>query len=197
MDYICGPEWDKRILTFNSKPNSGILMSGGIDSFVLYNLFEMYKPKIFHIKLISGADDINHVKKLTKRGDIISVKDYPYDPKKPTKKFEKVAKEIFRKYKIDELYLASNRIPPIDCFPEFNSKRKPHRPWVTDNSKIKLPFLTLYKYHIIDLAKRLKIDLSQTQSCLIRKTGHCGKCWQCRERAWAYKQLKMKGYYSE
>jgi hypothetical protein len=193
MDYICGPEWDKRIVTFNHKPNSGILMSGGVDSFVLYNLFETPKPKIFHIDLITGSDDINVVKKLTNRDDIVIVKDFPWVKNSKLTRFEKIVKNVLKNYKVDELYLASNRVPPIDCFPEFNTKRKPPRPWLPNHPIIKLPFLTLYKYHVIDLANRLRIDISETQSCLEWKNGHCGKCWQCREKKWAYQQLGLKG----
>ena len=48
----------------------------------------------------------------------------------------------------------------------------------------------VYKYHIIDLANRHKINLSQTQSCLRELKEHCGICWQCLERQWGYKQLE-------
>jgi len=92
---------------------------------------------------------------------------------------------ILENYEIDELYTAVNIIPHTEYFPEFISEGKPGRPWsIPEDEPVKCPFLHLYKYHIIDLANRYNIDLSQTQTCLIQLEGHCGKCWQCLEKQW-------------
>ena len=53
MRYECGPEWDTRIITINPKHlKVGILMSGGIDSWVLFNIIKQVIPEIiiFNIK---------------------------------------------------------------------------------------------------------------------------------------------------
>jgi len=94
-------------------------------------------------------------------------------------------------YSIDELYLGTNIIPHTEYFPEFITDERPKRLWsYREDSPFKLPLLHLYKYHIIDLANRNNIDLSQTQSCLHKLKEHCGKCWQCLEKQWGYKQLE-------
>ena len=54
---------------------------------------------------------------------------------------------------------------------------------------VRLPFLHLYKYHIIDLARQEKIDLSDTMSCIASIDQECGKCWQCMEKKWGIDQI--------
>ena len=196
--YECGPAWDTRIITINPKAKVGILMSGGIDSWVLYNILKLdfSKPEIviFNIKRGDGYDTAKRVKLLTGISDIIEVDELTtqladYDSE--GSRVSKGAHHIMNNYSIDELYLGTNIIPHTEYFPEFISQGKPKRLWsYREDSPFKLPLLHLYKYHIIDLANRNNIDLSQTQSCLHKLTEHCGKCWQCLEKQWAYKQLE-------
>ena len=47
MEIICGPDWDRRVVRIDNYKNPGIIMSGGIDSWVLYNLLD--NPTIFNI----------------------------------------------------------------------------------------------------------------------------------------------------
>ena len=190
--YECGPAWDTRIITINPKAKVGILMSGGIDSWVLYNILKLdfSKPEIviFNIKRGDGYDTAKRVKLLTGRSDIIEVDELT------TQHADRVSKgshHIIDNYSIDELYLGTNIIPHTEYFPEFITDEKPKRLWsYREDSPFKLPLLHLYKYHIIDLANRNNIDLSQTQSCLHKLKEHCGKCWQCLEKQWGYKQLE-------
>jgi 7-cyano-7-deazaguanine synthase in queuosine biosynthesis len=54
-----------------------------------------------------------------------------------------------------------------------------------------MPFVKMYKDEILkivfdnDQEELLKI----THSCTEQKTGRCSQCFQCNERAWAFRQL--------
>ena len=48
MNYICGPLWDRRIVNIDQQGKVGIVMSGGLDSYVLYHLLD--DPIVFNIK---------------------------------------------------------------------------------------------------------------------------------------------------
>jgi len=194
MRLECGPQWDTRIITINPKPKVGILMSGGIDSWVLFNIlkldFSIPEILIFNIKRADGYDRAERIKLLTGRSEIIEVDELTTNHED---RIPMGADYIIDNYGIDELYIGVNIIPHTEYFPEFITDERPGRPWSIPSSlKIKLPFLHLYKYHIIDLANRNNIDLSQTQSCLHELKEHCGICWQCLERQWGYKQLEEK-----
>jgi len=181
MQIICGPNWDRRVVNIDHKEDAGILMSGGIDSWVLYNLIQG-PVKIFNYKRHNGIDSIHQVELLTGRRDIIEI-----IQDKPNKKFIDYAADYIKEY-CSSLYIGINHIPPIDIFPEF-ADDYPIRPWRSLDSNLLMPFLHVQKYHIIDIARQKKIDLSLTQSCLVNANGHCGKCWQCLERKWGFDQL--------
>jgi 7-cyano-7-deazaguanine synthase in queuosine biosynthesis len=192
MRYECGPEWDTRIITINPKHfKVGILMSGGIDSWVLFNIIKQVIPEIiiFNIKRADKYDGAERIKLLTGRNEIIEIDELTTNH---ADRIPMGMDYILDNYDIDELYTGANIIPHTEYFPEFITDERPGRRWsIPSWIKIKCPFLHLYKYHIIDLANRNNIDLSQTQSCLHQLKEHCGKCWQCLERQWGYKQLKI------
>ena len=205
MRFECGPEWDTRIINIEPKGKIGILMSGGIDSWVLYNLLKLTPncpPISIFIIMASGDggegfDTPARISLLTDRDDIIEIDKFIECTKNDSPNFKpwgEVIKMsivyILEKYGLDELYNGSNMNPPIEHFPEFNTDKMSNRPWNVREFEIKCPLLHLYKYHIIDLANKYNLDLSNTHSCGGDPLGHCGKCWQCLEKQWGYKQLE-------
>jgi uncharacterized Rmd1/YagE family protein len=185
MNLICGPDWDKRVVTIEPKGKMGLLMSGGIDSFVLFNLLPE-NTIIFNIKRQDQFDSVNLVRKLTKK-DVIEVDELQIE-KQEMVRFTMY--HIADLYNLDQMYTGINCIPNLQHFPEF-VEDNPYRPWrITDvDHNVVAPFLHLYKYHIIDIANKNNIDLSNTQSCSVYLHGHCGKCWSCKEKEWGYNQL--------
>lgn len=186
--YITGPDWDVRLVTITQKTNSAILMSGGIDSWVLYNLLDK-NIKVFTYLRTDGIDDIDKVKRLTGRDDIIGI------PNNGINKFnfDYCQDWIMANFNIDEVFIATNVIPHLAYFPEFNEDGVPDRLWVNDDiDRVKTPFSHLYKYHIIDIARKNDIDITQTISCLRLIDKNCGQCWQCKERQWGFNQLSDK-----
>lgn len=185
MRYICGPKWDQRVVEINERGSVGIVMSGGIDSYVLYKLLK--DPIIFNIKRKDGFDNPSRVRYLTGK-EITEIDEATNDAEN---RIGRTIENILNKFPLTQLYIGINHIPPLDVFPEFNFPGKPYRPWRIDNTIVKAPFLHLYKYHIIDLANQLGLDLSETRSCIHNAAGdECGECWQCREKRWGYEQLK-------
>ncbi len=184
MEYVVGPSWDRRIIYINVKTeNIGIAMTGGIDSWVLYNLLPP-NVKIFNLKRDDGFDT-KQISKLTGRDDVIHVPVEPGDPLW----IKRGLVDLSENHGVDQLFTGANLVPHFKYFPEFDTQDCPARPWSINHPIIVSPFLHLYKYHIIDLANRLNIDLSQTQSCLTMIEGHCNNCWQCNERNWGFTQL--------
>tara|TARA_B100001175_G_C19324332_1_gene549301 strand:+ start:168 stop:818 length:651 start_codon:yes stop_codon:yes gene_type:complete len=208
MRFECGPEWDIRAIHIKPKNKIGIMMTGGNDSWVLYNLLKTVigdtsKILIFNIQAVgpggTGHDLPERISFLTGRDDIIKIDKYikltdndkPYF--KPWCEVMKMSMDhMLEDFDIDELYMGDTMNPPIEFFPEFDIPGKPRRQWyIPESYPVKSPLLHLYKYHIIDLANKHNIDLSHTHSCIdLPDPDHCGKCWFCLEKAWGYNQLK-------
>ena len=184
MNYICGPLWDRRIVNIDQQGKVGIVMSGGLDSYVLYHLLD--DPIVFNIKREDRFDNADRVQKLINR-NVIEINEVS------TNHWDRVPLtigQLLKEHNVDSLFCGINHTPPIDHFPEFDTDAKPDRPWRFEDKKVKVPFLHLYKYHIIDLAYQLDLDLSDTMSCLHNLDTHCGECWQCKEREWGFEQMK-------
>ena len=192
MKYECGPKWDRRVITVDPKEGDAILMSGGIDSFVLYHLLD--NPIAFNITRADGIDNAPHIKQLIGK-DPISIEDgFADDPDVlSTNRIPDGVTKIIARYKPAQLYTGTNIIPHTEYFPEFNSSGKPYRQWrpERDPARVISPFAHLYKYHIIDLANQIGLDLSDTQTCALETTTHCGTCWPCKEKLWGYAQLNL------
>lgn len=184
--YECGPRWDRRIIEIEQKENAGILMSGGLDSWVLYNLLGR-NVKIFNYHRTDVIDNKLKLEKLTERTDIISVENNGSNKVN----IDYCGEWIMKNYDVSEVYIAANIIPHLAYFPEFDSMGVPGRKWHDNHFFIKAPFNQLYKFHIIDLAVRHNIDLQQTNSCLFQEDRHCMECWQCKERKWGFSQLEL------
>lgn len=101
-------------------------------------------------------------------------------------------KEIFTNYpKIDYIYLATNQNPPAN----FKLPGEyPNRVKQSNNPKIVLPFIKLFKTHIIDLIYQYNVQelIDITHSCTEQKVGRCNQCFQCHERIWAFNELNQK-----
>ena len=104
-------------------------------------------------------------------------------------------KHLMSSGQFDYVYVAENKIPPIDFpfgetndFPGLAPLRKGNK---TNNPRIQLPFENLYKFQTVDLYFRLGVEslLEVTHTCTEQPEGRCNVCWQCSERRWAFSQL--------
>ncbi len=213
MRFECGPEWDTRIINIEPKGKIGILMSGGADSFILYELLKSI-PDCPHINIFwveSGGDTgpgwdlVETVELLTGRDDIIPVEKFLKHTENDSPDYlpwnEVLIKSnlwVVEEYKLDILYNGTNMNPPSEFFPEFHSTHFGEAPaghWhIPKYTKVECPFLHLYKYHIMDLGIKHNVDISQTHSCNEWPTdkGHCSICRTCLEKQWGFTELESK-----
>jgi len=101
--------------------------------------------------------------------------------------------EIFKDYtEIDFIYFATNQNPTHGFdYTQYATGSYPNRVTESPHPKILMPFIEMYKDEILKIVfdnSQEKL-LSLTHSCTEQKTGRCGQCFQCNERAWAFRQL--------
>lgn len=183
---------------YQNQSNVGVFLSGGLDSAVLLYalLLEREKTKIqieFTALTVSkaGADIFasSIVEELCKKfGPIhhnIGIDNEGASPGTITPAIQKQ----LRSRNFDYVYTGINSNPPID---KFYSKWGvfPKRPDVSPHNTLILPFLKLYKSHIVELACTLQIEhiMAMTHSCTEQINGRCCVCFACDERAWAFKE---------
>ena len=173
----------------------GIMLSGGIDSAILFYLLIKSEPKIrlqpFTIPKVDGAylyadPIIDHFNK--KFGLTIPHTIKVGDPTLPhSYQGRSAITEINRHYKsVDIIFNALNAVPP-----ELQDGRHPIRATVEPFEKAKFPFMNMFKDQILqimyDEGQEDLVDL--THSCTERTDGRCNVCWQCCERIWAFNKI--------
>lgn len=175
--------------------NYGIMLSGGLDSAILFYLLIKSEPRIklqpFTIPKADGSylyadpiiDHFNNKFNLT-IPPTIQVGDITLHHSQMGKSG---VSDVIRNYKhIQIIYNALNSVPP-----ELQDGREPIRATQEPAQKVKLPFMTMYKDQILQIMfdedQTDLIDL--THSCTERPVGRCNHCWQCGERIWAFNKL--------
>ena len=171
-----------------------LMLSGGLDSAILLNLMPDIFDKIAIIPKFDGSE--KHARKILEFTENRTQLKFETllvgDPSLRHDQIGKSAKaQIFALYPDAVIYWGSNKIPPAD---EFDYS--PFSVWpIRGDETVKsvMPFKNLYKWQIIQLAERHGLqglyDISHT--CTEQVDSECGKCWQCQERAWAFKKLRI------
>jgi hypothetical protein len=194
---------DGKQIVVNLQQNTsyGLMMSGGLDSTVLLYLMLKDCPTAniqpFYIAKHDGSytyiDGIIEYLNL-----LFSIRiPEPIKVGSPdthhTQINQEGAKEIFFKYpEIEKLFVGFNQNPPQ---PWGNSNWVfPVRPTSNRSPRVEVPFMMLYKTHIVDLVDQFEIQAlaNLTHTCTEQVTGRCLKCFQCNERMWAYETLGLK-----
>ena len=183
------------LIETQSNKHYGLLLSGGIDSAILLYLLIKVNPKInlqpFTIAKTDGAylyadpiiDHFNRKFNLT-IPKTIQVGDPTVHHRQQS---TTAVKEIFDKHPVDYLFIGINQNPP-----ELNSlPGAPKRDTKSIDPRIVFPFVDLHKHNILEfMYDNNQEDLINiTHSCTEQPIGRCNTCWQCTERAWAFKQL--------
>lgn len=176
----------------------GILLSGGLDSSVLFYMILKAYPdidiKAFTIDKADGSKIyaqkvVDYINKTFKRRipDPILVG----NPNLTHNVMNVSATiDILQHNKADILFNAVNQHPP-----EL-AAGAPRRTTGSDNVNIRtaLPFVQLYKTHTIDFMYQFGQEelMNITHSCTEQPQGRCGVCWQCKERSWSFEHLGQK-----
>lgn len=183
------------LINTQSNKRYGLLLSGGIDSAVLLYLLVKSNPSInlqpFTIPKTDGAylyadPIINHINQ--KFSLTIPNTTQVGNPTVHHRLQSTTAiQDIFKKYPVDYLFIGINQNPPeLNLLPGA-----PKRDTKSNDPRIVFPFVNLYKHNILEfMYSNNQTDLVDlTHSCTEQQYGRCNKCWQCTERAWAFKQL--------
>jgi hypothetical protein len=179
----------------------GIMLSGGLDSTVLLYLMLEQCPTAsiqpFYIAKHDGSfayidGIIEYINMLFNIRMPTPIK--VGSPDIPHSQINQVGiRHVLFKYpKIEKLYIGINQNPPQ---PWGDPKWQfPNRPTSNNSPRLEMPFLQLYKTHIVDLVDQFKIQAlaDLTHTCTEQVTGRCLKCFQCNERMWAYETLGLK-----
>lgn len=200
MNIECGPKKDRRILTINlpsSIQHIGVLISGGIDSALLYYLL-MVENK-------NSGNNINIIPYSIMRKDgskvhaspvvhyiseLFGVKRDPIvvgDNTLPEK--DQVLSgliDIWDNHKIEIVYVGVIETLDIHKFGYIRNT-------VYETDKYKIPMQNLNKSHVIDLVNKFGQNylFELTHGCLL-ESGRCGVCAGCKERAWGFEQMGLK-----
>lgn len=176
----------------------GIFVSGGLDSTVLFYalLLEREKDKrdidFTALTVSKVAADIYSkpiIAKLSEKfGPIKHITGLDNEGAIPGTITPAIQRQLHA-HQFDYIYTGINSNPPSD---KFYSQWGvfPNRPTASPHSSLILPFLSLYKSHIIELAYLLDIQdlISLTHSCTEKTVGRCQVCFACDERKWGFQE---------
>lgn len=167
----------------------GIMLSGGMDSaLLLYLIASTFKNKVvtFTVPKTDGAaiyvnGIIDWVNKKTNR-DILYSKLIGNPFINHSAIINNAIKQIKNDY--DVLYFAGNSYPD-NILPNGPKRTRRYNP------KHVQPFFNCYKTDIVRayIEYDLMELLSLTHTCTEQLVGRCNKCWQCRERIWAFNEV--------
>lgn len=197
MQIICGPAHDRRTLTLDLPAASkiGVLVSGGVDSALLYYLLLYIKqqtnspveitPIVIHRKEGSKyfarpiVERINQLFDISKKPKQLGNTMLP-EP-------EQVASAVrhaFSLLQLETVYVGviSNRDEHLIGFDPIP---------IVEHHSVQIPFRDLEKSHVIDIYYQLGLEhlLPFTHSCDQQETVACGLCNGCRERIWGFNQI--------
>lgn len=194
----CGPTNDIRTLKLHFsflQRRIGVLVSGGLDSALLYYILRMMQTTQYIITpyTIARNDDgsdiyaqkvIDYVNNaLVKETQLTTI--VPIKEQNSELQVSAGVREVM-KYNSNILYLGL-----IETLPE-HAIGVP-KPWTpVDSFRVNFPFKNLNKSHIVDLINKFNITelFEITHSC-VYVTGRCNICNRCNERSWAFTKLGL------
>lgn len=183
------------VINLQDKMKYGLMLSGGLDSAILLFLIVKQNPEVnlqcFTIPKHDGSALYvnNIIEKVNHKFDRKFLPTiYVGNPDLHHRMQSSVAiREIFLSHNIDYLFNALNQNPPelskLENAPVRNKK--------SNHPKLILPFVDMLKDQILGIMYSNNFEelIDITHSCTEMKETRCNKCWQCQERAWAFKKL--------
>jgi hypothetical protein len=197
----CGPDTDRRIFTLQLPTESkriGVLVSGGMDSALLYFLVMLENRNIGDLhEIVAYTIPRNDGSKLYALPIIRYIGDYFNKPQTSSilvgnttlPEINQVSSglyEIRMNHNTDMVYVGVIETLPMHGVGVYRQQglRETHR--------YKIPMKDLNKSHVVDLILRLNQEIlfNLTHGCL-NETGRCGICGGCLERTWGFEQMSI------
>lgn len=196
------------------KENAGLSLSGGADSAILaYILLKYSKNKIHFFTTASLQKEIITVKHssivLKKCAELTNNFNFEhhisYVREQNRDEFFKNLLSKVENNIVDIVYTATTEIPPVDEAMRFTEKlpidilmrRNPKiiKPILTHKGKLYHPLININKKKIKDLYIRENVldelfPLTRSCESEVEYSKHCGNCWWCQERHWAFDKLE-------
>jgi hypothetical protein len=178
-------------ISLSAEKSVGVFLSGGMDSALLLYLLAQKTTKIqtFTVPKHDGAE--RYVAPIVSwvNNKLNYNLPAPMIVGNPNATHQmQVNTGLFSVYHIcDVFYFAGNSYPE-DVLP--NGPRRIQRM----NPKEQQPFFHLYKTDIVKMYVSFGIMdlLPLTHTCTEQYIGRCNVCWQCRERAWAFRECGLE-----
>lgn len=203
MKFICGPEWDERVLNLNPRKKIGVLVSSGMDSTTLLWMLSKHFPYT-EIQLFNIRTGVNTCKpviehllnemNLDLKINVVGDENWKIPMYNHHARLWLGFDEIRREWDVDELYCGNLQSPREEFFRRFDirSPEFPVRHWLTVDPFLKNPLEHLEKYHVVDLGRREGIEHihDMTISCNRYELWNCGECMGCDELKWAKQMLE-------
>ena len=187
----------------------GIILSGGADSSLLFYILMKYATGPIHVfscangktnnrEPYGALNIINRCIELTERKDVFFYS-YWVDHKLL---HNMIHQTIVNNTDVNVVYGGFTRPPPAGALVDFDTTTTVGgvetpglvSPYYYENNRLYYPFANTNKKGLAELYKELDIEdlYSYTRSCESPTllTGHCGKCWWCKERVWAFGKLE-------
>jgi 7-cyano-7-deazaguanine synthase in queuosine biosynthesis len=198
MNITCGPDADRRTIRIKlpTDPSRiGVLVSGGIDSAILYYIIIMANKIIGNIHSIQPLTVIRkegsrHFANLvvahvhTSHGIPVVESQIIGDNTLPEEEQVKSAVvEATTKLGFDQVYAGV-----IEQLPQFMVNWQPIPS--KETRRFKTPLANIDKSHVIDLCVKFKQEslFYITHSCSVQELGRCNDCNGCNERSWGFEQ---------
>lgn len=195
----CGPEDDRRTLTMSLNPlyrNVGILLSGGIDSAIIYYIIMKlnhnlgYTHKITPYTILRKEGSPVHAPLIIEY--VNGLFGFPFtglnvvgdNTISEGVQVNSGINELFDIHKVNMLYLGS-----IETLDIHTVGWEPPRV-ITETTFIKSPLGKFNKSHVIDLVVQLKQEkiFELSHSC-VHPLGRCYNCNGCNERTWGFNRM--------
>lgn len=196
--YILGSGAEEECLIIDVPENIksiGVFISGGLDSTILLYALLTYRKnnsKTFGITALTvnkTTSNLYSKRILNKLENLFCSIPHVQDIDNSGSEAGAVTQAIARMKsdcRFDLIYTGVNANPPERLIKIRGPY--PKRPSSNSHKNLVLPFMNLFKSHIIELAYILRADwiLPYTHSCTEVDFGECFQCFACQERAWGF-----------
>jgi 7-cyano-7-deazaguanine synthase in queuosine biosynthesis len=163
----------------------GIFLSGGLDSLSMLNWFAKEAPAMLENMTLFTIKKESFIS-AQKIAEFYNIKNHIFI--EAGNKQGEAATETRKNHdEIFQFYAAITKNPSLKLQHHGPEAGRGERP----NARTQLPFVDLDKRYTVQLGFDLKAPLQLSHTCTTLEVDHCGDCFMCAERRWAFAQLNL------